>query len=100
MRFFKTASEENNGKSHRICRNCKQIIRRHDKWKLVKRKVLRIFGLVLQYEHRDCNDPQLLAAKKAAEPETPMQQWLKENNEPVTTWTGDRPTEGVKVTIQ
>lgn len=80
-------------KSHRVCRNCHQIIRRHDRWKQVKRRVLGIFGTVFEIEHRDCNDPTLANAKNAAEPEPPMEQWLRENDLPLTTWTGSSDTQ-------
>lgn len=75
-------------KSHRVCRHCREIIRKHEKWRQVRRKVLGIFGTVFEIEHRDCSDPTLAKMRMAAEPEPPIDEWLRKNNLPLTTWTG------------
>jgi hypothetical protein len=86
------------GKTHRVCRACHQIIGRHHKWKQVRFKR---FGFLAEYyelEHRDCKDPTLAKAKLAAQPEAPIEQWLRENNHQLTTWTGSK--EALTETIQ
>ena len=87
-RWISRIRGEGDQKRHRICRKCHQIIRKHEKWRQVKRKILGIFGVVFEIEHRDCNDPKLLNKKSAAAPEPPMEKWLRENNLPLKTWTG------------
>lgn len=84
--FSKKTSE--NGKNHRVCRKCHQIIRKHEKWRQVKRRVLGIFGTVFEIEHRNCSDPTLAKARMEAAPAPPMAEWLRENDLPLTTWTG------------
>ena len=84
----RTATGATKNKSHRICRNCHEIIRKHERWRQVKRKIFGIFGTVFEIEHRDCKDPTLAKAKQAEQPEPPMEQWLRENQLPTTTWTG------------
>jgi hypothetical protein len=82
------ASKEDGGKSHRVCRKCHQIIRRHDRWRQIRRRYLGIFATVYEIEHRDCDDPQLAKAKLLSQPEPPISQWLREQQLPPTTWTG------------
>ena len=83
-------------KSHRVCRHCHQVIRKHERWRQVKRKILGLFGTVFEIEHRDCADPKLANAKLAAEPEPPIDKWLREHDLPLTTWTSDSPAETIQ----
>jgi len=96
--FSRLGVGKSNGKPHRVCRKCREIVRRHDKWRQVKRHVFGIFGTVYEIEHKDCSDPELKIAKMLAQPETPMSQWLRENQLPATTWTGT--SDKVSETIQ
>ena len=93
MTWLKRASSDDPKKQHRVCSECDQIIRRHHRWKQIKVKRFGIFGSVFKIRHRDCKDPTLEKARaKAAPPPvpTPIDEWLRENDLPLSTWTGSK----------
>lgn len=87
-------------KQHRVCRRCDQIIRKHERWHQVRESIVGIPTQFFAIEHRDCNDPKLEKAKAAQAvilPPPPIEQWLSENDLPLTTWIG---TSASQETIQ